>query len=322
MHYREIGDSGLVVSEVALGCTSFGGGPVELRRGHIWGPLGVAEGREVIDAARELGITLFDLADIHAEGQAEVVFGEIVKGYRDEIVIATKGGGGDVRERHDVANASRRYLRQAVEASLRRLQTDHIDLYQLHWQDPRTPIEETLRALDEMVQEGKIRFVGSSHLSAWEIADADWIARTNGFSRFVSAQNHYNLLERGIETDVIPACERFGVGLLTYFPLGKGLLTGRYRREQPASDWDWMSNRVINRSIDASVFDVLEALEMFARERDHTLPDLAIAALLTQPAVSSVLAGASSAEQVRANAAAADWRLTAEDVVELRRILV
>jgi aryl-alcohol dehydrogenase-like predicted oxidoreductase len=236
-------------------------------------------------------------------------------------VIATKGGGGAVRERPDVASGSRRYLRRAVEASLRRLRTDHIDLYQLHWQDPRTPVEETLRALDELVGEGKIRYIGSSHLSAWEIADADWISRANGLVRFVSAQNHYNLLERGIERELIPACERFGVGVLAYFPLGKGLLTGRYRRDQPRSTYDWMSNRVVSRPVDESVFDMLEALEAFARERGHTLPDLAVAGLLTQPAVSSVLTGASSPEQIRANAAAADWELTDDDVVALRELL-
>jgi aryl-alcohol dehydrogenase-like predicted oxidoreductase len=321
MQYREVGNSGLTVSAVALGCTSFGGGPVENRTGHIWGPLGVDEGREVVDAAIDAGITFFDLADIHADGHAEQVFGEVIKGRRTEVVIATKGGGGEVRDRADVANASRRYLRRSVEASLRRLQTDYIDLYQLHWQDPRTPIEETLRALDELVAEGKIRYIGSSHLSAWEVADADWIARSSGSARFVSAQNHYNLLQRDVERELIPACERFGVGLLPYFPLGKGLLTGKYRRDQPRAAYDWMSNRVIDREIDESVFDTLEALEAFAQERGHTLPDLAVAALLTQPVVASVLTGASSAEQIRASAAAADWELSPGDRDELRTLL-
>ncbi len=318
MRYRRVGDSDLTVSVVALGCTAFGGS-TDHAGPRVSGTLGLDEARRVVDAALDAGVTLFDLADIHAEGRAESIFGEAIKGRRDNVIIATKWGA-DVRERPDLAHGSRRYIRRAVEASLRRLQTDYIDLYQMHWQDPRTPLEETLRALDELVSEGKIRYAGSSHLAGWEVADADWLARAKGLTRFVSAQNHYNLLERDVELDLVPACERFGVGLLTYFPLGKGLLGGKYRRERP-QDAAWLANRVVKGEIDARVFSLLEALERFATERGRTLPELAVAWLVAQRAVTSVLTGASTPDQIRANAAASEWELTDQELAEVRTLI-
>jgi aryl-alcohol dehydrogenase-like predicted oxidoreductase len=319
MRYRRLGDSGLVVSAIGLGGATFGGGTPS-GNSAIWGRLGLEETHAVVHAAREAGITLFDLADAHSGGLAEQLMGEIVRDFRSEVIIATKWGS-DMLQREDVAWGSRRYVRQACEASLRRLGTDYVDLYQLHWPDPRTPLEETVAALDELVKEGKVRCLGHSHLTGWQIADADWTARAGNRTRFISAQNHYNLLERDVEMEVIPACRRFGVGLLTYFALGKGLLSGRYGRDNPPPPELRLGGRVIKGPIDDHVFDQLEALEGFAADRGHTLPELAIAYLLTEPSVSSVLAGASRPEHVHANVAAVEWELSESDRAALRQLL-
>ncbi|GLY05821.1 aldo/keto reductase [Actinoplanes sp. NBRC 101535] len=313
MSYRRLGDSGLVVSVVGIGCNNFG------RK------LDEDGTREVVDAAFDAGITLFDTADIYGtpHGSSEALLGHALKGRRDEVVLATKFGMDmeGLNGRDFGARGSRRYIVRAVEASLRRLETDHIDLYQMHEPDPATPIEETLAALDDLVRSGKVRYLGNSNFSGWQIADADWTARTGSLTRFVSAQNQYSLLQRGAETEVVPACEQFGLGLVPFSPLDSGLLTGKYRRgERPAAGTRLSLDRY-QRWLDGADWDTIEALTAFGRDRGHSLLDVAIAGLAARPAVTSVIAGATTAEQVQANAAAGSWQLTVADLAALDQIL-
>jgi aryl-alcohol dehydrogenase-like predicted oxidoreductase len=317
MQYRQLGDSGLTVSVVSLGCNNFGGAPVNAATGTVYGLLDLDQTRAVVNAAFDAGITLFDTADVYGRGGSETYLGEILKDRRHQAVIATKWGSG-MEDRHDIAWGSRRYIHQAVDASLRRLQTDYIDLYQMHWPDRRTPIAETIDALDGLVHSGKIRYFGSSHFTGWQVADADWTARSLGKQRFVAAQNHYSLLARAAEAELIPACVRFGVGLLPYFPLANGLLTGKYRRDRPAP----AGTRLAGQNIDAATYDRIEALSAFASERGISLLDVAIGAIAANPAVSAVITGATKPEQIRANAAAAAWVPSAEDFARLAEILV
>jgi aryl-alcohol dehydrogenase-like predicted oxidoreductase len=306
MRYRRLGDSGLVVSVVGLGCNNFG------RR------IDLEATRGVVDTAIEHGITLFDTADTY--GESETFLGEVLQGRRDDVVLATKFGNdlGGALGRDFGARGSRGYIRRAIERSLRRLRTDHIDLYQLHQPDPATPVEETLSALTDLVREGKVRYIGSSNLAAWQVAHADWTARSAGTERFISAQNHYSLLERGVERELVPACERFGIGVLPYFPLANGLLTGKYRRGDAPPPGSRLESRPEYMS-DAR-FDVVERLERYAAERGLTVLDVAIGGLAAQPAVGSVIAGATKPEQVRANVAAGDWQPTESDLAELDTI--
>jgi aryl-alcohol dehydrogenase-like predicted oxidoreductase len=309
MEFRRLGNSGLVVSVVGLGTNNLG-----MR-------LDMERSREVVEAALDNGITLFDTADSY--GTSEERIGEILEGRRDDVVLATKFGS-DVRKRglsngEDWdARGSRRYIVRAVESSLRRLRTEWIDLYQLHWPDPATPIEETLAALDELVRAGKVRYVGSSNMRGWQVADAEWTARSRGLHRFVSAQNEYSLLNRGVEDDLVPALEEYGIGLLPYFPLASGLLTGKYRRGEQAPESSRLATRPERLTDEA--FDKVEALESFAKERGVTILDVAIGGLAAQPAVSSVIAGATSRDQVERNVAAGNWRPTLEDLAELDAI--
>ncbi|WP_221891536.1 aldo/keto reductase [Microbispora sp. KK1-11] len=306
MTYRRLGDSGLVVSALGLGGNNFG------RR------IDLDATRAVVDAALDAGVTLIDTADIY--GESEALLGEVLKGRRDQVVIATKFGG-DVNGANGPdwgARASRRYVRLAVERSLRRLKTDWIDLYQLHFPDPSTPIEETLSVLTDLVREGKVRYVGSSNFASWQVTDADWIARTGGFERFVSAQNEYSLLDRQVEKELVPALLHHGVGLLPYFPLANGLLTGKYRRgEEPPA-----GTRLAGRPqyLTDARFEVVERLREFAERQGVTLLDVAIGGLLAQPAVSSVIAGATRPEQIKANVAAAAWRPDEAALKELNEI--
>jgi aryl-alcohol dehydrogenase-like predicted oxidoreductase len=241
---------------------------------------------------------------------------------RHEAVVATKFGVmlGTAESRR---GGSRRWIMRAAEDSLRRLGTDYIDLYQLHTPDPDTGIDETLRALDDLVSQGKVLYVGCSNLVGWQIADADWIARTEGFAPFVSAQNEYNLLNRTVEAEVLPACERFGLGFLPWFPLAAGLLSGKYRRGEAAPEGTRLAawTALGDRSLTDAKFDRVEKLEAWAKERGHGLLELAFAWLLGRPVTSSVIAGATTAEQVRANAAAADWRLTPAEVKEVGELV-
>jgi len=313
MNYRRLGTSGLVVSVVGIGCNNFG------RKLDLEGT------REVVDAALDAGVTLFDTADIYGtpHGTSEEFLGAALKGRRDDVIVATKFGMNmeGLNGKDFGARGSRRYIVRAVEASLRRLETDYIDLYQMHDPDPATPIDETLAALHDLVRSGKVRYLGSSNFSGWQIADADWTARAGDLTPFISVQNQYSLLEREVETEVVPACEHFGLGLLPFFPLNSGLLSGKYKRgEKPAAGTRLAQDRY-QRWLDAADWDTIEALTAFGAERGHSLLDVAIAGLAARPAVTSVIAGATTAEQVQANVAAGAWQLTAEDVAALDAVL-
>jgi aryl-alcohol dehydrogenase-like predicted oxidoreductase len=310
MRTRPLGNSGLVVSVVGLGCNNFG-----MR-------IDLEATRAVVDAAFDAGITLFDTADVYGNrGGSETMLGEVLKGRRDEIVLATKFGMdmGGANGPDWGARGSRRYVRRAVEASLDRLQTDWIDLYQYHAPDGVTPVEETLAALDELVQEGKVRYVGSSNFAGWQVADADAVARRDGRTRFISAQNSYSLLDRQVERELVPACVHYGVGILPYFPLANGLLTGKYRRGEAPPEGTRLGAR--GASISDSTFDVLDALDGYAQERGIGMLDVAIAGLGALPAVGSVIAGATKPEQVQANAAAGEWQPSADDLAALNTIV-
>ncbi|WP_157557547.1 aldo/keto reductase [Intrasporangium oryzae] len=308
MTYRQLGDSGLTVSSVGLGCNNFG------RRLDQDGTNAVV--RQAVDA----GITLFDTADIYGLGASEEMLGAALGSEREHVVVATKFGM-DMQGANGPdwgVRGSRRYIRMAVEASLRRLGTDWIDLYQFHRPDPQTPMEETLAALDELVREGLVRYLGSSNLSGWQVVDADWIARTAGTERFVSAQNEYSLLERDVEEELVPACEHVGVGLLPYFPLASGLLTGKYRRGETAPAGSRLAGQ--DARLAGADWDTIEALEGYAAERGLRLIDVAIGGLAAQPVVASVIAGATSPEQVLDNVRAGSWEPSAEDLAALDAI--
>jgi aryl-alcohol dehydrogenase-like predicted oxidoreductase len=300
MEYRRLGDSGLVVSAVGLGGNNFG------RR------IDLDATRAVVNSAMDEGITLIDTADIY--GESEDFLGKLLRGNRDNLVLATKFGN-PLHGPDWEARGGRRYISRAVESSLRRLRTEYIDLYQLHVPDRRTPIDETLSALDELVTSGKVRYLGISNVEGWQVADADWTARTRGFNRFISVQNNYNLLERDIEAEVTPACQRFGLGILPYFPLASGVLTGKYRRGEPPPQGTRLAARP--EALTDHVFDVVETLEKYAAERGRSLLDVAIGGLAAQPAVASVIAGATKPEQVRANVVAAAWKPTPDDLAAL-----
>ncbi|MET9273325.1 aldo/keto reductase [Kribbella sp. NPDC003557] len=307
MEYRQLGDSGLTVSVVGLGCNNFG------RR------LDAGRTEVVVNAAVDAGITLFDTADIYRgeHGFSEELLGKALGSRRDEVVIATKFGGdmGGVNGPDWGVRGSRRYIRKAVESSLQRLGTDWIDLYQLHFPDPVTPIEETLAALSELVAEGKVRYIGSSQFAAWQVVDADWTARSGGLEHFVSAQNQYSLLERDVEDELVPACEHLGLGILPFFPLASGLLTGKYKRGTTAPEGSRLATQP--ERLARADFDKLEALETFAAERDLSMIDVAIGGLAAQPAVASVIAGATSPEQIAQNVRAGLWEPTAADLAAL-----
>jgi aryl-alcohol dehydrogenase-like predicted oxidoreductase len=311
MRYRPLGDSGLQVSVVGVGCNNFG------RR------LDLAGTREVVDAALDAGITLFDTADVYGgTGASEELLGVALAGRRDAVVLATKFGHQDYDMGYGAAagaKGGRAYIRRAVEASLRRLRTDYIDLYQLHTPDPSTPIEETLAALDELVHAGKVRYLGSSNLTGWQIAAAEGVARQRGVARFVSAQNEWSLLDRRVEAEVVPAARHFGIGVLPFYPLANGMLTGKVRRgrDLPAGA------RIGERShlVTEEALDRIEALVAWGEARGRTLLELAIGGLAAQPGCAAVIAGASDRDQVKANAAAGDWQPTAEELAELDRLV-
>ncbi len=310
MRYQPLGSSGLLVSEVGLGCNNFGG------------RIDAAATRAVVDAAIDAGVTLFDTADIYGNaGGSETLLGETLQGRRDQVVLATKFGHQDHSMGYPAAigaKGGRSYVRYAVEQSLRRLRTDHIDLYQLHTPDPVTPMEETLAALHELVLEGKVRYVGHSNLAGWQIADAAHLAAAGGWTPFVSAQNEYSLLEREAEREVVPAAEHFGLGILPFFPLAKGLLTGKVSRDGGIPAGTRLAGTPA--FVTDAKLDRVEALRAWADKHGRTLLEVAIGALAAQPAVASVIAGATSAEQVHANVAAGAWRPTAEELAEIDTI--
>ncbi len=311
MRYRRLGATDLEVSVVALGTNSFGAANHSASV-PAYGKLGRAEMWSVVDAALDAGINFFDTAEVYGHGGSETFLGDALRGRRHLAVIATKWG---AQQPPDVAWGERSHVRRALEASLRRLGTDYVDLYQMHFPDPKTPWEETLGALDELIREGKVRHAGSSQLAAWQLVDADWTARAAGHRRLATIQSRYNLLERGAASELVPACLQTGVALLPFFPLANGLLTGKYRRGSKRA-----SGRLAGRVFSDATYDRLDALANFAAERGHSLLELAIGWLANRPAVGSVVAGATSAEQVRANAEASDWELSDEDLAALAEI--
>lgn len=309
MRYGTLGDSGLKVSVVGVGCNALGA--------RIDGE----QTQAVVDAAIEHGITLFDTADSYGGGASEELLGRALGARREDVVVATKFGMGARTSDPDVAHGSRRYIRQAVEASLRRLDTDYIDLYQLHRPDSSTPMQETLEALSELVAEGKVRYIGSSNLAAWQVTEAHWLARTHATKQFVSAQNEYSLYNRFAEQELVPACQAAGVGLLPYFPLAYGLLTGKYRRGEQAPEGTRLAAPNQAKRLENADWDRIEALEAFADERGISLLDLAIGGLAAQPAVASVISGATKPEQIAANAGALRWEPTPADLSALAEMV-
>ena len=310
MTYRPLGTSGLMVSTVGLGTNAFGT------------RIDARQTEAVVGAALDAGVTLFDTADTYGVGSSEELLGKALGSRRDEVVVATKFGM-DMQGANGPdwgARASRRYVRIAVEASLRRLGTDHVDLYQLHQPDLVTPVEETLAALSELVDEGKVRYVGCSNLAAWEVVDAHWTARTAGLHPFVSAQNEYSLYNRAAEEELLPALEHLGMGLIAYFPLAYGLLTGKYRRGETAPEGSRLAADSQRARLEGADWDRVEALHAFAEERGLSILDVAVGGLAAQPGVTSVIAGATRPEQVEANVRAGLWEPSAEDLAALAEV--
>ena len=309
MQYRQLGHSGLEVSLVGLGTNNFG------RR------CDQAQSAKVLNQAVESGINFIDTANIYSAGESEIHIGHWLKGKREQVLIATKFGM-EMGDGPMQMGASRKHIMDSIDASLARLQTDYVDLYQLHRVDRRIPIEETLRALDDLVQQGKVRYIGSSNFDAWHLCEAAWTANNKSLNRFVSVQNYYNLLKRDIECEVMPFCEAYGVGIIPFFPLESGFLTGKYRRGEAAPNGARLtgSPRGDKLLTDAN-FNILEQLDRFAQEREHSILDIAIAGLAAQPAVASIITGATSPEQVVANAASAEWALSCEDRDALDKIV-
>jgi aryl-alcohol dehydrogenase-like predicted oxidoreductase len=310
MEWRNLGSSGLRVSLVGLGCNNFGG------------RIDLATSRKVVNRAIDLGITLLDTADIYGnQGGSETALGEILGETRKHIVLATKFGM-VMDEARGLKGASRRYIMSAVEGSLKRLKTDWIDLYQLHIYDPLTPIEETQRALDDLIRQGKVRYVGCSKLPAWRVTEAHWTARAHNLNAFVSIQDEYSLVVRDIERDLIPVARAYGLGLLPYFPLASGLLTGKYKRGAPPAE-DSRFAKMPNlgeRYLTEANFALVEKLEAFAKARGHSLLELAFSWLAARPYVASVIAGATRPEQIEQNVKAACWTLTLEDMAEIDKL--
>ena len=307
---RNLGRSGLRVSAIGLGCNNFGG------------RIDLEATRAVVHQALDLGITLFDTADVYGErGGSETAMGQVLGEARKRIVLASKFGM-DMDDSGEAQGGSRRWMMTAVEDSLRRLRTDWIDLYQFHRPDPRTPIEETVRALEDLVRQGKIRYFGCSNMPAWQMVEAQWTARQFGLSGFISCQDEYSLLVRTIDSDVVPAARAYGMGLLPYFPLACGLLTGKYRRgaSMPAEARLTKTQRLAERYLTDANWKKAELLTAFAEARGRTMLELAFSWLLARQPVASVIAGATRPEQLQQNAAAGQWHLSDDDLAEIDRI--
>ena len=306
MNTRTLGKSGLRVSLVGLGCNNFGG------------RIGPEQSRKVIEKALDLGINFFDTADIYGEsGGSETILGEVLGARRKNIVLATKFGM-PMDEAKTLQGASRRYILSAVEASLRRLKTDWIDLYQLHQPDRKTPIEETLRVLDDLVRQGKVRHIGCSNLPAWQVVEAQWTSRHLKLNAFVCCQDEYSLLVRNVERELIPAMDACGLALLPYFPLASGLLSGKYERGRlPEGARLTLSKSLGERYMTDANWEIVERLKAFCAKRGRSLLELAFSWLAAHPLVSSVIAGATRPEQLEQNIKAADWVLTAEEMKEI-----
>ncbi|WP_024506204.1 aldo/keto reductase [Bradyrhizobium sp. ARR65] len=310
MQIRNLGGSGLRVSAVGLGCNNFG------QRADL------ETSRKVIHRALDLGITLFDTADIYAGmGGSETVLGTVLGDRRKDIVLATKFSKPMATD-GTKQGASRRYIMSAVEASLKRLKTDYIDLYQQHDYDPLTPLEETLRALDDLIRQGKVRYIGNSNFPAWRIAEAEFTARAANVNRFISCQDEYSLLVRGIEKELLPAAQEYKLGLLPYFPLASGLLTGKYKRGAAAPEGTRFATtpRLRDHYVTPRNEEIAEKLQAFAQARGHTLLELAFSWLAARPQVASIIAGATRVEQVEQNVKAIAWTLSAEEMAEIDEI--
>lgn len=313
MEYRNLGSSGLKVSALGLGANNFG----------WW--LDEQGSAAVINHALELGVNFIDTADMYDKGRSEEYIGRTLKGKRTEVVIGTKFAtvmGEGVND----GGASRWYIMRAVEASLKRLNTDYIDLYQLHYPDPTTPIEETLRALDDLVKTGKVRYIGCSNLSGWQLSEALWTSRVNNLNAFVTVQTRYNIFERVIEQELVPCCKAHGIGIIPWGPLAGGFLTGKYRRgEKPSTPVAGARESkafipLYNKVMTETNWERLGKLDDFAKTRDHKVSDLAIAWLLFHPWLSTVIAGATNPEQLDANVSGANWKLTPEEVAQVEQI--
>ncbi len=320
MEYRKLGKSGIKVSGIGLGSVDFG------RR------VGEQESISIINHALDLGVNFIDTADVYADGRSEEFVGKAVKGRRSEVIIATKFGM-PTSEHPNGYGGSRYHLMEAIDASLKRLGTDYIDLYYIHWPDPTTPIEETLRVLDDLVRTGKVRYIGCSNFAAWQLCEALWTSRVNNLESFVVVQTRYNLIDRQIESELVPCCQTYGVNIIPWVPLARGFLTGKYQRGKPVpagtrlgfprtaprlAGSPFYAGRPRQTPIltDAN-FDKLEKLQRFSVEHGHTVGELAIAWLLSHSWLSSVIAGATNPEQLSANVAAAGWRLTAQEMAKL-----
>jgi aryl-alcohol dehydrogenase-like predicted oxidoreductase len=307
---RNLGRSGLIVSAVGLGCNNFGG-----RSDY-------AATRGVVHKALDLGITLFDTSDTYGEkGASEEYLGRALAGRRHDIVLASKFAR-PMDPEGKLQGASRRYIMSAVEASLKRLNTDYLDLYQQHIADPKTPIEETLRALDDLVHQGKVRYIGCSTLSSWQVVEAQWVSTHFNLARYVSCQERYSLLDRDLDRKLMPAIEAYGLGLIPFSPLADGLLTGKYRRNAPMPAGARLTTtpRAAERRLNERNWTIVERLGDFCEARGHSLLELAISWLLHRPAVASVIAGATSPDQVDANVHATNWALSREDMDEIDRL--
>ena len=307
MEYRYLGRSGLQVSAIGLGTNNFGG------------RLDAAASAVVINHALDMGINMIDTSNSYGGTYSEEYIGRALKGKRHQAVIATKVSSRMADGPNNAGN-SRKHIMTEVENSLRRLNTDYIDLYQIHWQDANVPIEETLRALDDLVRQGKARYIGCSNFMAWQVCEAVWTSRSLGIAAFASVQPKYSLMDRAIEAELTPFCREYRMGILPYFPLENGFLTGKYKRGQSAPQGTRLAEGDRGMFTDAN-FDLLEALEAFCAERGRSILELAFAWLLANPDVSSVIAGATRAEQVVANAKAAAWTLTAQELAEVNAII-
>jgi aryl-alcohol dehydrogenase-like predicted oxidoreductase len=309
MDLRNLGKSGLRVSIVGLGCNNFG-----------W-TIDLEGARKVVNKAVDLGVTLFDTADIYGNrGGSEEILGKVLGDRRKDVLLATKFG--MAMEDAEKKGASRSYILSSVEGSLRRLQTDWIDLYQVHQPDPLTPIEETLRALDDLVTQGKVRYIGCSNFAAWQTVEAEWTSRSLDMNKFVSCQNEYSLLVRDVERELLPAMQVYGLGMLPFFPLASGLLTGKYRRDADIPEGSRLAGnkRLANRYLTDANWEKVEQLLEFCHARGRTLLELAFSWLLARPAVSSVIAGATKPEQLEQNVKAVGWHLTPQDIAEVDAI--
>ena len=310
MEYRNLGSSGLRVSLVGLGCNNFG-----MR-------LDLEQTRAVVDRAFDLGITLFDTADMYGgRGGSETQLGKILGHRRKDIVLASKFGMA-MSDDGTKIGASRRYIMSAVEESLRRLKTDWIDLYQLHQPDPLTPLDETMQALDDLVTQGKIRYIGCSNLPSWQVVESQWISKSMGLNRFVSCQDEYNILNRNVEAELIPAMQKYGCGLLPYFPLASGLLTGKYKRTKMPegarlTDMPTFANRIY---LTDENFDIVDNLHKFANKTGHSILELAFGWMASRPTTASIIAGATKPEQIDANVAAVNWVLSQSEIDEVDKI--